>query len=226
MTRGGQYALPLVVFDLDGTLADSVQGLRTLFYDFLGAHRIVDGPALFRRLAGRPIREILHVVRTEYGLADALETLVAEYNDRLRDFYANVQPMPGADAMLAALSKAGHVLGLGTSADRSTIMPFLRRTGWTDLLQVIVCGNEVAHGKPSPDIFLLARDRAGGPPMIVVEDSGAGVKAGVAAGARVIGFTPEGRGSELLSSGAEAVVVDLRDVPVLVASWNVPQITN
>jgi HAD superfamily hydrolase (TIGR01509 family) len=226
VTKGGAFAPPLVVFDLDGTLAESVQGLRTLFYDFLEAHIIADGPALFERLAGRSIPEILHVVRAEYGLADAPETLVAEYNDRLRDFYAKVQPMPGADAMLAALSGAGHALGLGTSADQSTIMPFLRRTGWTNLLQVIACGNEVAHGKPSPDVFLLARDRAGGGPMIVVEDSSAGIEAGVAAGARVIGFAPEGGESNLLASGAEAVVIDLRDIPALVASWTVLQTTN
>jgi HAD superfamily hydrolase (TIGR01509 family) len=217
---GGASAPPVVIFDLDGTLADSVPGLKELFCRFLADRGIDDGPGLFRRLAGRTIPEILETVRAEYGLAPDVGGLVDAYLDRLRAFYLEVAPMSGADDVLRDLSRSGVVIALATSAAQNVIGPFLDRTGWTDVFAAVACGDEVAHGKPAPDIFLLARERAGGGAMIVVEDSGTGVVAGAAAGARVIGFAPAGDGAALRAAGAECVVADLREIPALVATWN------
>lgn len=218
--RGGASAPPLIVFDLDGTLVDSIPGLADVFYRFLADHGIDDGPALFQRLAGRSIQEIVRILRADYRLEPKTSELVGTYNDRLRIFYRDAPLMRNADEVVRSLSVGGASLALATSAAREIIAPLLDRTGWSGLFVAVACGDEVTRGKPAPDVFRLAQQRAGGGAMIVIEDSSTGIAAGIAAGARVIGFAPAGDGDRLHEAGAESVVSDLRDIPRVVASWN------
>lgn len=79
---------------------------------------------------------------------------------------------------------AERPVGLASSAHREVIDAALAATGLTDVFQVIVSSDEVAHGKPAPDVYLAAADRLGVEPAtcVVVEDSYNGVAAARAAG--------------------------------------------
>lgn len=95
--------------------------------------------------------------------------------------------IPGAIEAARRIA-AGHPVAVASSAHRAVIDAALLATGLADVLGVVVSSDEVAHGKPAPDVYLEAARRLGVPPTacLVVEDSYNGVMAGKAAGMTVV----------------------------------------
>jgi HAD superfamily hydrolase (TIGR01509 family) len=85
-------------------------------------------------------------------------------------------------------------VAVASSSRRDRLERTLGRAGLLDAFDVVVAGDEVEHGKPAPDMFLLAAERLGVAPeaCIVIEDSPPGVQAGVAAGMHTIGVDRTG----------------------------------
>ena len=81
-----------------------------------------------------------------------------------------------------------HRLALASSGSRPGITTMLDRLGWSDVFEVIVTGEDVDHGKPAPDPFLLAADKLGVPPAecVAFEDTDDGVASATAAGMLVL----------------------------------------
>ena len=100
------------------------------------------------------------------------------------------------DAVAAArdLRGRGIPVGVASSSPRERLHRTLTRAGLLDAFDVTVAGDEVEHGKPAPDMFLLTAERLGVPPeqCIVIEDSPPGVQAGLAAGMHTIGVSRTG----------------------------------
>ena len=98
--------------------------------------------------------------------------------------------VPFDDAVGAAreLRARGIPIAIASSSPRERLHRTLSRAGLLDAFDVTVAGDEVAHGKPAPDMFLLAAERLGVAPeaCVVIEDSPPGVRAGVAAGMHTI----------------------------------------
>jgi len=104
----------------------------------------------------------------------------------MREMVADGVPVKtGLDAMLDAVDSLGLAKAVATSTRRDETIDLLTRTGLIGRFDAIACGNEVANGKPAPDIVLLAAERLGVGPerCMVLEDSENGVRAAVAAGA-------------------------------------------
>jgi beta-phosphoglucomutase-like phosphatase (HAD superfamily) len=106
-------------------------------------------------------------------------------------------------------------LGLASSANRPIIDLVLDRSGLADCFRATVSSEEVARGKPAPDVYLEAAARLGVPPTAcaAVEDSGNGLRAAAAAGMRVVAvpnrrFPP----APELVEAADLVVADLREL--------------
>ena len=95
---------------------------------------------------------------------------------------------PGAEELLVYLKKEGMRIALATSTVQETAMRFLKQSGLLPYFDAIVTGDMVENGKPAPDIFLLAAEKAGLAPAAcaVAEDSQNGVIAGRNAGCIVI----------------------------------------
>jgi HAD superfamily hydrolase (TIGR01509 family) len=99
---------------------------------------------------------------------------------------AGVPILPGADALLARLAPAFR-LGLASSATRAVLDAVLATTGWERIFAVAVSADEVARGKPAPDVYRRALTLLGDPPRAVaLEDSANGIRSAHAAGLRVI----------------------------------------
>ena len=99
--------------------------------------------------------------------------------------------MPGAVALTAALRERGVPTAVATSSSREFFeLKTTHHHDWFDGFDTIIVGDDprVAHGKPAPDIFLVAAEALGAPPgdCLVVEDSPAGVTAAHAAGMQVL----------------------------------------
>ncbi|MBJ3774445.1 HAD family hydrolase [Acuticoccus mangrovi] len=179
----------LVIFDCDGVLVDSETISCRIDAAALTAEGYpIDAEEMARRFAGVPSADVYRRVGEERGAP-----LPADFEDRV-----DRQILAAYPAQLKAIGPVGEVArGLGLPmcvASSSRPAKLLLALIVTDLVEIfyphIFSASLVAHGKPAPDIFLYAAAAMGVTPerTVVVEDSVAGVTAGVAAGMTVIGF--------------------------------------
>lgn len=130
-----------------------------------------------------------HTMRVRLDLtqdeSDIQEAIVAAMVDRYRRDGA--PDIPGATEAARRIA-AGRPVAVASSAHRAVIDAALIATGLHDLFAVVVSSDEVAHGKPAPDVYLEAARRLGVPATacLVIEDSYNGVLAGKAAGMTVV----------------------------------------
>lgn len=178
-----------VLFDLDGTLIDSEPiGVRALDM-FLARYGYTAPPGFIQRLVGRRAYDNALVMIEEFDLPLTVEALINEERQLVADLVErNVERLPGATQLLHTLRERNIPIAVATSSLRSYLTMVLRKFGWSELFDATVTGEEVAHGKPAPDIFLRAAELLRVPPTrcLVLEDAPHGVAAGVAAGATVI----------------------------------------
>jgi len=183
-----------LVFDMDGLLIDS-ESLATQAMDtFLGRYGLERRFEVHRQLLGRRLPDAIAIVRDAYNMQIPLQNLIDEYGElRVAALRGSVKPMPGALEIIAFGRLAGLKLALATSGMRSHATISMSETGLTGLFDAEVTGDEVAHGKPAPDLFLAAAERIGVDPerCIVFEDAPNGVTAGKAAGMTVIAVPNE-----------------------------------
>jgi pyrophosphatase PpaX len=177
-----------VVFDLDGTIVDSVE---LIIVSFQHAMREVLGKEVSRKesiaYVGRPLREQMVIFCPER--ADELVTSYREFNhrehDRMLSLYEGILPL------LDRLQKAGVKLGLVTSKSRPTTQMAFDLTGIEHYFGSTICSDESPGNKPSPDPILLCLERLEVSPddAAYVGDSPADIQAARAAGVEAIGVT-------------------------------------
>jgi HAD superfamily hydrolase (TIGR01509 family) len=134
-------------------------------------------------------------------------------------FDAGVRPIPGVEAAIKAVARAGVPYCVASSGRFSKMRKSLGQAGLLPYFKdVLFSAEQVQRGKPAPDLFLFAAERMGAAPAacVVIEDSVPGVQAGIAAGMRVIAFAgdPMSVRSGLLDTGAHGFF-DMVDLPGL-----------
>ena len=115
---------------------------------------------------------------------------ITALSDRKEEIYrelvqaTGVLVLPGARELLAALREARIPRSIGSSTPRVNLDAILPLTGLAELFDAIACGDDVTHGKPAPDIFLLAAQKLHMPPAdcLVIEDAHVGLEAARRAG--------------------------------------------
>ena len=133
-------------------------------------------------------------------------------------FRRELRPVAGIDAALDAIEAAVVPTCVASSGSLEKMRLTLGLTGlWDRFEGRIFSGDEVEHGKPAPDLFLLAAERMGASPedCVVVEDSPFGVAGACAAGMGALGYAPEGDGEALAEAGA-SVFRSMAELPALV----------
>ena len=198
----------LVIFDCDGVLVDSERltvGVEAQVLTELGWP--MDAAEVVRRWMGGTSAAQLAEIAARLG-----EDAAAEFDRRTTTtlravFETDLQAVEGVVELVDALAELGIPTCVASSGTPAKMQHTLGVTGLWDRFEGRIFSTvEVEHGKPAPDLFLLAAQRMGVVPSrcAVVEDSVTGVRAGVAAGMAVFGFagglTPE---AELVAVGAE-----------------------
>lgn len=174
-----------VVFDLDGTVVDSVE---LIILSFQHAIREVLGREVSREEAvawvGRPLREQMELFSPEH--ADELVRIYREFNHR--EHNRMVKLYDGITHLLEALKEAGIKLGLVTSKSRFTTEMAFALTGIDKYFDASVCADESTGNKPAPDPILTCLKQLGAAPdeAVYVGDSPADIQAARAAGVRSI----------------------------------------
>ncbi|MGI5212875.1 HAD-IA family hydrolase [Plantactinospora sp. CA-290183] len=171
-----------VLFDIDGTLVDSTEAVTTVWREVALRHG-VDADAILRVCHGRRDEDVV----PEFFPEESVATVVGQIAELELGSADRVRPISGAVDVLDRLS--GHRWAAVTSGSRSLMTARLRGAG-LPVPAVLVAAEDVRAGKPDPEGYLLAARRlqVDVTSCVVVEDSPAGVAAGKAAGAVVVGL--------------------------------------
>ena len=177
-----------VVFDLDGVLVDSEPVWEQVRRQVVAEHGGHWAPDAQQRLMGISTGEWARYLGEDLGVGLPPETIAALAIDQMKASYAEHVPfMPGAVDAVRRLA-ARWPLGLASSSPPVLIDAVLDGAGLRDCFAVTMSTEEVAHGKPAPDIYLAVTGRLGHRPerCAAVEDSANGIRSAAAAGMPVI----------------------------------------
>ncbi|MBP5461670.1 MAG: HAD family phosphatase [Lachnospiraceae bacterium] len=176
------------IFDLDGTLVDSMWIWKAIDIDYLGRHGIPYDETLQDKINGLTFYETAVFFKENYGIRDSTDEIQQEWNDMAIEYYrTKVFPKPGAIEYLKQLRRRGVKTGIATSNSGELLSAVLTSTGLAEYMDSIHTANEIKKGKPAPDIFLLVAEDLGVDPAdcMVFEDIIPGIQAGHNAGMRV-----------------------------------------
>lgn len=148
------------VFDLDGTLFDSMQVWEQIDQEFLGKRGIAVPPDYTEAIACLGLRRAAEYTIQRFGFTDDTDALVEEWKAMAVQAYSQTVTLkPYAREYLQKLKTAGIKLAVATSLPPSLYTPALQRLGIEPLFDALCSVEEVARGKNHPDIFLLAAQR-------------------------------------------------------------------
>ena len=182
-----------VIFDIDGTIVDNMHLHAEAFSVFAGRHGL---PALTpedrARLDGRRNSEIFPILFKR----DVPREEWRRYEDEKEGLYRELSrgrlaPMPGLKQLIQKLKDDNIAVALATSAPEPNVTHTLGELSLADAFPIIVRGDQVARGKPAPDVFLEAARQLDVAPAqcLVFEDAPMGVVAAQAAGMAVVALT-------------------------------------
>lgn len=179
-----------VIFDLDGSLVDSMWLWADIDREYLGKFGIPlpDHKKLQRRIEGMSFHQTAVYFKENYEIPDDIETMKDTWNRMAWDKYANeVLLKSGIPDFLQGCRRSNIRLGIATSNSRELVKNILRVHDLESFFSCIKTGSEVINGKPAPDIYLAVSDEMGIAPKdcLVFEDILPGLRAGRAAGMTV-----------------------------------------
>ncbi len=177
-----------VIFDLDGTLVDSMWMWRNIDIEYLGKHGIEFPENLQNEIEGMSFSETAVYFKTRFGLKETLDDIKKEWNQMAWDKYTTKVPLKeGALDLLRFLKENNIKTGIATSNSRELVDLTIQKLKVKEFFGSVRTSCEVEKGKPAPDIYrLVAKDlevKAEG--CLVFEDIIQGIMAGKNAGMKV-----------------------------------------
>jgi HAD superfamily hydrolase (TIGR01509 family) len=206
----------LAIFDHDGVLVDSLELHQAAWLElarrcdlpltraFIHETFGMTNPSILRKLLGDGIAEA-EIAR----LGDLKETC---YRDVAR---GKIELMPGVRELLDALTAEGVALAIGSSGPRANLELTVEACGLTGRFAAIAALEDITRGKPDPQVFLVAAEKAGADPRhsVVFEDAPVGIQAARAAGMRAVGVGTTHPLEALRAAGADPAVPNLVGFP-------------
>ena len=206
-----------LLFDLDGTLAETDWAHLAAFERVFAARGKEMNEQIFKaQIMGQPNAVIGARFFPELSVAE--RDAICDHKEAVyREIVGHVEPVPGVVALLDWADANGVRCGVVTNAPRLNAMMILDGTGLTKRFGTIVCGQELAHGKPHPMAYLKGLSDLGGTAglSMAFEDSPAGMASAIAAGMPVAGMTTNLDAAGVLAAGAALAAPDFLDAALL-----------
>ncbi|MDD3632818.1 MAG: HAD family phosphatase [Candidatus Syntrophosphaera sp.] len=184
-----------IIFDMDGTLIDSMHIWREVDRKFLHKRGLSVPQDLFHHLPqGNSFIQTAQYFKDRFGLPESTEVIMQEWNDMVSWHYENeVTLKPGAKEVLDKLYQRKVPLGLGTSNSYALAQKVLSSNRIWDYFSAVVTGDMQIQGKPYPDIYLECARLLNVSPVscLVIEDTLSGIQAAKAANMKVIAIYDE-----------------------------------
>lgn len=176
------------IFDMDGTLIDSMWMWRDIDIEFLGRKNITIPEDLQKQIEGMNFIQTAVYFKEHFGFEESIEEIMDIWNGMAMDKYRyKVFLKDSVLDFLKSLKDKGIKLGIATSNSATLAFCSLEALGVTSLFDAIITGDDVLRGKPHPDIYMTCAERLGITPKecLVFEDILPGIEAGHNAGMRV-----------------------------------------
>ena len=204
-----------VLFDMDGVIFDSERLVIDCWKVVADKYGIPDIEAVCYQCMGLTYEATEQVYRRRYGDAYPYERYKQEVSDLFHARYdgGRLPTKPGVREILAWLQERRIPVALASSTRLASVRQELGEAGLLPFFQVVKGGDDVVHGKPAPDIFLLAAKQLGCDPAAcyVLEDSPNGIRAAAAAGLHSIMIPDQQEPDEEMRRLAEVILRDLRE---------------
>ncbi len=182
----------LVIFDCDGVLVDSEKLQNAVLADMLGRRGVTMSEAdVVAAFIGLTIPAVIDRVADSHGVRLGPDWIVEMHEATEHAFRRDLRPVAYVPELLAALRDANIPFCVGSNGTIPKMHMSLGLTGLLPLLRdVLFSGEDMARGKPFPDLFLHAAATMGAAPAdcVVIEDSAAGLKAAQAAGMKALAY--------------------------------------
>jgi len=207
------------IFDLDGTLLDSMGVWDQIDIDFLAKRGIELPPDYMNAISSMTFHEAAAYTIKRFALSDSVDGLKREWNDMAAYAYGHtVRMKPYAKEYLMALRERGAKLAVATSMFVELCAPALRNNGIDNVFHAICYTDEAGYGKSRPDVFLLAAQKLGVLPgdCLVFEDILAAIKSAKSAGMGVCAVYDKSSENdwEEIKKTADYAIVDFRGAPL------------
>jgi HAD superfamily hydrolase (TIGR01509 family) len=173
------------IFDLDGTLVDTMP-LHYKAWDFAMRRAGLVGALdedLFYSLGGVPTLRVAELIGAHYGIKLDPQFVFQDKETLFREIQADATLIEPVVAIARRVAQT-HPVAIASGGTREIVERSLELTGLAELFPVVVTACDVTHGKPAPDMFLLAAEMMGAAPRecLVFEDAEPGMRAAEAAG--------------------------------------------
>jgi len=188
-----------VIFDLDGSLVDSMWVWKEVDIEYLGRFGIEPPEDLNHLIGGRSFHETAVYFRELFQIPDETEQIKADWNRMAWDKYSNEVPLKdGAEEFIELCLQKKIKLGIATSNSRELVENVIAAHELQGHFDCIMTSREITKGKPAPDIYLAAAKALGVEPQrcLVFEDIVHGIEAGRAAGMKVCAVYDEAAASQ------------------------------
>lgn len=184
-----------VIFDIDGTLVDSMGVWHDIDIEYFKLLEIPMPPTIQKDIEGMSFTETAVYFKETFRIEEkTVEDIKLDWIRMAQEKYLyEIKAKPGAKEYISFLKEKGIKIGCATSNDRRLAMAALQPHGWTSKVDALRTACEVNAGKPAPDIYLKVAAELGVAPenCLVFEDIPNGMRAGKAAGMTVIGVEDE-----------------------------------
>lgn len=193
-----------VLFDLDGTLVDSMWMWKDIDMEYLGKYGITLPPELQEYIEGMSFSEVSAYFKETFKIKESLEEIKSEWVSMAKYKYTHEVPLkPGALRFLKHLKEQGIPMGIATSNSRDLLDAVLESLEIAPYFDCCMTSCEAGAGKPAPDIYLKVAELLKTEPKdcLIFEDTPAGILAGNRAGIPVCAMADEnsaGRKEQIL----------------------------
>ena len=177
------------IFDFDGVLVSTMEGHFACYSQALAEAGIPIDKEQFYSQAGMTGREQIAFFARKAGKAVDPDAIYRRKKEIFGDMKPTARPIQSMVELYRVLRAAGARVAIATGSSRSSVQPVIERLGLAP--DAVAAAEDVARGKPNPDLFLLAAERLGARPAdcIVVEDSDVGIEAARRAGMTSLRFS-------------------------------------
>ena len=204
--------LKAIIFDLDGTLVDSLPYHHESWRMFFKKNNIKENDfnEILKQYKGGGTLELMTDVFGDIYTRDELKKMSDDKEVIFRDIYkSKIYPIEGLKKFLDNLKESNISLAIGSNAIRKNVIMTIEELGITNYFSSIICGDEVSKGKPDPEMYIktISNLKVNKDECVIFEDSIEGVTAAKNADIKVIGVTSS-QSSEILKSVGAFKAID------------------